>query len=451
MYAHVERAVADQDGRVRLEGDIAAVRRVANALQVGTAGETHYLFGDDRFGPWGAEFERAAARAGLQPQDTVTVGQIRGWIDAIRPELGLRDEVADLVILAWAALRQRAWYQHGGSIATPRPGGARPDMELRPEPLPAPGDWQAATSRAESLFGIRVNPYLTAAGLTELTGSIRSKVDTLADAAAVLVPRIEDAYRHAELAESTGGRLATARAAAVLVQALQRAGSRVHLVETLARADLPTTEPAMASSLRQAAPVSRALHSFRWDRLAPLRRAESATDQRGRAAAGILQDLREALTADEFATRLRTGPVEDRRRHLRMAGEWPAEACGRSPRPCSAPMTSSPAARLAIGLARRHGPQGAPASDVLEPLREFLEANRDKRVVVEWRVQGVTGTATRATLPVLRALLEQARAKDYRSGVLGVRARPGVDRGAGIQARGRARAGRSMCVGARRA
>jgi PglZ domain len=36
----------------------------------------------------------------------------------------------------------------------------------------------------------------------------------------------------------------------------------------------------------------------------------------------------------------------------------------------------------------------------------------------------VTGTATRATLPVLRALLDQARRKDFRSGVLGVRARP---------------------------
>jgi hypothetical protein len=37
---------------------------------------------------------------------------------------------------------------------------------------------------------------------------------------------------------------------------------------------------------------------------------------------------------------------------------------------------------------------------------------------------GVTGTATRATLPVLRALLDQARRKNYASGVLGVRARP---------------------------
>jgi hypothetical protein len=37
---------------------------------------------------------------------------------------------------------------------------------------------------------------------------------------------------------------------------------------------------------------------------------------------------------------------------------------------------------------------------------------------------GVTATAAGATLPVLRALLDQARRKDYASGVLGVRARP---------------------------
>ena len=163
VYAHVERAVADQDRRVPLEGDIPAVRRVANALQVGMAGETHFLFGDDRFVPWGAEFERAAARDGVRPQDPVTVGQVRAWIDAIRPELGLRDDVADLIVLAWAALRQRAWYQHGAPIPAPRPGAARPDMQLKPEPLPTPADWQAATSRAEEVFGIRANPYLTAA------------------------------------------------------------------------------------------------------------------------------------------------------------------------------------------------------------------------------------------------------------------------------------------------
>ena len=37
---------------------------------------------------------------------------------------------------------------------------------------------------------------------------------------------------------------------------------------------------------------------------------------------------------------------------------------------------------------------------------------------------GVTVITTRATLPVLRALLDQARRKNFSSGVLGVRARP---------------------------
>ncbi len=196
VYGHVERAVADQDGRVRLEGDIPAVRRVANALHVGMAGETHFLFGDDRFVPWGPEFERAAAREGVQPQDPVTVGQVRGWLDAMRPELGLRDEVADLIVLAWAALRQRAWYQHGSSIPAPKPGTARPDMQLRPEPLPAPADWQMATSRAQVLFGIRANPYLTAAGVADFTENLRGHLDTVADPAAVLVVRVEKAYSH---------------------------------------------------------------------------------------------------------------------------------------------------------------------------------------------------------------------------------------------------------------
>ena len=237
VYAHVERAVADQDGRVRLEGDIAAVRRVANALQVGTAGETHFLFGDDRFGPWGAEFERAAARAGLQPQDTVTVGQIRGWIDAIRPELGLRDEVADLVILAWAALRQRAWYQHGSPIPAPRPGGARPDMELRPEPLPAPGDWQRGDvpRRVAVRYPRQPVPHGGRAHRTDRQHPLARRRPGRRRP-----PRSSRASRTPTgtpgLAEGTRGRLATARAAADLVQALQRAGSRVHLVETLARA-----------------------------------------------------------------------------------------------------------------------------------------------------------------------------------------------------------------------
>ena len=388
VYSHVERAVADAGGRVKLEGDITAVRRVANALQVGMAGETHFLFGDDRFGPWGAEFERAAARDGLQPQDTVTVGQIRGWIDVMRPELGLRDEVADLVVLAWAALRQRAWYQHGASIPAPRPGTTRPDMELRPEPLPAPADWQVATSRAAPLFGIRVNPYLTAAGVAEFTENLGAHLETVADPATALVSRLELAYRNLSLLADRPGRLATARAAADLVEALRRAGSRVHLVETLARATLPATETAVANSLSRAAVVTAAVDAFRWERLAPLRGAEERTDERGRAAASTLKALRAAVAADEFATRL--GPAltaTDDAIFDWLAIGQPVEPV-QPPRPLQpddvALALPKPTAG-ADGQATRA--KGAPASDVLGPLAAFLDEHRDEQVVVEWRVQ----------------------------------------------------------------
>ena len=389
VYAHVERAVADRDGRVKLEGDIAAVRRVANALQVGMAGETHFLFGDDRFGPWGAEFERAAARDGLQPQDPVTVGRIRGWIDAMRPELGLREEVANLVMLAWAALRQRAWYQHGASVPAPRPGTTRPDMELKPEPLPLPADWQTATSRAESLFGIRVNPYLTAAGVAEFTENLRSHVDTLADPAGVLVVAVQRAYQHLGLpADRPTGRLATARAGASLVEALRRPSSRVHLVEILARTALPATETAVANSLSRAALVAAAVDGFRWDRLAPLRTSKDRADERGRAAASTLTTMREAVEADEFATRLgpKLADADD------AIFEWLAD--GQTARPVDQPDLPRPD-DIVIALptpkpglsGRATRAKGASSRDVLTELAAFLDEHPDQEVVVEWRVE----------------------------------------------------------------
>jgi len=347
------------------------------------------LFGDDRFG-WGAEFERAAARDGDQPQDPVTVGQIRGWLDAMRPALGLRDEVADLIVLAWAALRQRAWYQHGAPIPAPRPGSTRPDMELRPEPLPVPADWEAATSRAEVLFGIRANPYLTAAGLADFTEGLRTRLDVMADSATALVPRVELAYRNLGLPADRPGRLATARAAAALVEALRRASGRVHLVETLARTALPASAQAVANSLSRAQVVAEAIDTFRWDRLGPLRAAEGQDDDRGRDASRALRALREAVGADEFATRLGAAlsAADDAVFEWLSAGQR-AERVPPPPvyRPDDVPIFVPPSLPASGQAGRTTLAKGAPAREVLGPLQAFLDAHRDEQVVVEWRVQ----------------------------------------------------------------
>ena len=390
VYAHVERAVADPEDRVRLEGDVAAVRRVANALGVGQAAETHFLFGDDRFTPWAAEFERAAARDDIRPEDTVTVAQLRKWIDTMTPPNGLRDEVADLVILAWAALRTRAWYDKGGPVPPPRPGSARPDMELRPEPLPAPADWKKATSRAEALFGLHVNPYLTAAGVAELTADIQQRVGALTDDASGLVSPVEDAYRRLGLDAAQPGRLATARAGSDLLERLRRAGGdRVRLIETLAAAQLPCTEAALANSLTRARVVADALRDFRWDRLTPLRDAEKTQDERGRSAASALNALRHAVRADEFASRL--GPAlsaaEEALYEWLTAGQelppiLPPPDPPWVPVPDKGKLVRTPSPGSGVRAA------GEPDAAVLQPLADFLRGHPDEDVTVEWRVTG---------------------------------------------------------------
>ncbi len=163
----------------------------------------------------------------------MTVGQVRGWLDAMRPELGLRDEVADLIVLAWAALRQRAWYQHGSSIPA-RAGYGPPGHATATRTAAAPADWQAATSRARGPVRDRANPWLP-----PRRRRLHRKPPwarwTLSLTRRGPVRPGGKAYSHLGLAPTAPAWLATARAGAALVESLRRASSRVHLVESLAQ------------------------------------------------------------------------------------------------------------------------------------------------------------------------------------------------------------------------
>jgi len=384
VYSHIERAVGDRDGRVRLESDVAAVRRIVNALHVGRAGETHFVFGDDGFTTWGTEFERAAARDGLQPHDAVPVNQMRGWIDAMRPELGLRDEVSDLVVLAWAALRQRAWYHHGAPVAAPKPGQVKPEMELRTEPLPTVEDYRQAIARAAALFGLVANPYLTAPAVAELTERLRTEVASRVDAANGLTPKVEDAYGRLGLnGASPTGRLATAGAVAGLIGRLRTAGDRVKLVELLAHTELPVTDAAAAKSLSSATMVGEALHTYRWERLDPLLEAERAGDDSGHKAKAVLDTLRTAIQADEVTTAAKKALAAA----VDGVFAWLAD---RTPPP--PPPGPVPGPRPGPGPVKPDDvflvlPKGSPSQPVLDKLAAFLAAHQNEQVVVEWRVQ----------------------------------------------------------------
>ena len=272
-------------------------------------------------------------------------------------------------------------------------------MELRPEPLPTPVDWRKAASRAEALFGVHANSYLTAAGVAELTADIQSQVSGLLDSASALVPQVEIAYQHLGLEERDTGRLATARAGAALLTSLRQSGDdRVRIIETLARTELPATETVLANSLARAADVTSALVGFRWDRLAPLRQAEQENDERGQSAASTLRALRESVGKDEFASRIRialtvteealyewlTAPRPDAVSTVPgtgTEGDTTPPGAGQTP---PGPGSDRPAAETTGSATRDAGGRDA---DVLTLLGEFLRAHHGQRVVVEWRAQ----------------------------------------------------------------
>lgn len=353
------------------------VRRIANQLGVGHMGETHFLFSADRFA-WQNVFAKAMGAAGVDTQDTVAVGTLRGWIRDRQPTPGLRPEVADLIVCAWAVQEGRAWYRHGAALVpAPKPGSLQDDMELRPEPLPSSDHWALAVQRAGGMLGVLGSNYLTGTAVSELATNVRTQLGPHAGPARQLPEAIASAYHRLGLPTDPdqAGRLATARAVAGLAQDLQQRTDNVALVESLARTALPCTDQAAGRSLAQGVAVMGHLQAFDWEKLRPLLEAEGRADERGRDAKARVDRLRAALTADELSQPLAPAlqrAVDDAFQWLTVVSPPP----GPSPKPV--PATA-------------HGRRMVRGGDDLDAVRKELEAFVDehlgKGVVVEWRVE----------------------------------------------------------------
>ena len=437
-------------------GDIAAVRRVANPLGVGTATEMHFLFGDDRFA-------RGARRSSAPPPATacrrtepVTVAQLRGWIDAMRRRsgCGTRSPTSS----SWPG--RRCGSGPGTSTAAPVPAtapraGARPGdgaaarAAARPRRLA-----EAATSRAEPLFGVDVNPYLTAAG--------RRRTDRqhqLARRPAGRRRRRPRPPRRGRLParwarpEGNGIGWPPPGRPPRCCSRLQRAGRPgARWSRRWPGLTCPRTEPAVASSLHQArAGVQRAARVP----VGPARaaaRGRSAPDDRGpgrrrhrcRSAGGA-----DARTSSPPDWNRRCSPTDD------AIFEWLAAG---QPRPSDSPRSAGPrrrspsAARAVIGWPRDAGPRGARRVTCSSRCESSWKRTGTRTWSCEWRVRRSDQESgpTRATLPVLRALLDQAPPRT--TGPASSGSGPGPSGpGPRVHARRGARADRALRVGAGRA
>ena len=399
VAAHVARAVADPDRRVELAGDQQSVRRVVGPLGVGTAAEMHYILQDDRFTPWSQEIEKALGRrqqdSGTDPFAPVSIAELRRWIDGVHPAQGLRPEVSDLVIITWAALRQRAWFQHGSPLPTvPDPGSLTPGMELRTQPMPTRSEWDVARTAAAALFGVNVSPHLTASAVADLVTSSTTKARELAQDAPGLVTALETAYGRLGLATNpsdagVGQRLATARATAELVARLRHLDG-VALVQAIAHAGYGAGSTAAGKSLASARAVTDALTRFQWSRLTPLLTAMDGEDDRATSAAQAINRLRDALSADEIVTG--AGSALSRADDDVFTWLSAAPAPGPARAPVSGPDEDPggpppPIPTGGHGAGRGIRLAGGDDDELLAHVRSFLAEHRDAAVDVSWQVR----------------------------------------------------------------
>ena len=297
VHEQVSRAVQEPEGRVSIDKTLrASMMQIAVPLRLGEMGETHFVLGRH----WFSHFERLAK--------PMTVAKLRAAIDEPL-RMGLPITVENLVILTYADQANLAFRRHGGPWPS-KLDDLPDDLELREEELPAEDVWNEAIDRAGKVFGITVSSLRNASNASEFSAKLGEAAVAETSACNELVERLVSIGEEFSIAEGKARRLRTARATSALVQTLNALHGKAR-VERLAAMEPDTSLEAMGTSLRKAAAVLDALQRTKWALFSSLRQL---TDERADAARRVLEELTEAVVADEYAVALggKLPDLEDR-------------------------------------------------------------------------------------------------------------------------------------------
>jgi len=292
VWSTVEQAI-EQGGRIELvpKEHRKTVRRIANPLRLGVQHEGPF----ELLTHWQEHLDRQLALEG--DAGPLTVGRLRALLDQPKP-IGLPANVANLVILAYAAQTGRGLRAHG-ALTTGSVTQLPDDVELVTAELPPAEVWDLAVTRAPAVFGLTaVNPARTVNSVDALGSAIRER----ARAASPHVDGLLAALRRR--ADEVGvpddaDRLQTAAAAYDLVTRIAAATSDLEAIRSLADAAVPTTEQALGSSIATAERLRTVLNDDRWRVLDTVRTSRPEGGDR------ILQRLADVLGRDEFAAPLK--------------------------------------------------------------------------------------------------------------------------------------------------
>ncbi|MGN9917392.1 BREX-2 system ATPase PglY [Micromonospora palomenae] len=389
---HVRRAVESPEGRVEVDRPHRqTVRRIANPLGLGTMHEAAFVIE----GEWAQHFQHRAASEGISGE--LRVADLLRWIDDPKPR-GLDPIVAQLVVATFAEQTDRAFYFHGSEvIPAPELGKITADYTLREERLPSEEDWQSARTRSAAIFGVQPLD-LRRGRLVALFGrDLTTQAARHREAAHGLVARLDQHATWLAIDKESGnGRLATARAAADLLEALANGRSAVETVERLARAELAGPADRTGKSIMSAAQVSAALAAAPWDTFEIV---AGLPEPYAVEAAAILGELRRVAQADELtaplAPALRRAQT-DSTALIRRATRKPdvVYVPGRDDDPADIvhprrPIDQDTPRVPEVVVDQPSGRISVPAGDLdraVEQLRAFAADQGDATIEVTWRI-----------------------------------------------------------------
>lgn len=389
VWPELERAVGATDGRAVIGDRVVRqlIRSIADPVQLGMTGETHFVLGDH----WRSHFLREKAKK----DEPFTVGNLRKWMNEPLA-MGLPVEVQNLIILTFAGQTNRSFVRGNVPCATSI-DQIPDDLELREQTLPEQTDWDTACARVASLFGLIIPNSRNAGNVAKLIEEVLVKARAARDPITSLVTTL--AEKSALFAASGDNhRLQTARSSlALLASLLSAEGAAV--VATLAQSTLETSEVAMRQTLAKAQELDEAVRTGGWEIFEAM---NALTDARQTAAQAIVTRVGEILAADEHAIGLKAALEEQRSKAVRLLTATPppppppppvGPTGGPStpppnpPEPPPAPPQGPGVKPVVVEASEASNLESTKALALLDGLHAKLDGDTDLRLSISWRLE----------------------------------------------------------------
>lgn len=369
VFEAFEKATQQPQGRLEIEKDKRKeLTLIANPLKIATMFETHLVVNDD----WKDHFLKKEAGTG----GPTTVGRLRGWIDEPVP-MGLPKELQNLIILAFATQSSRTFRRYNGPFPTAGVDNLPDELELYEQPLPHKSEWDAATLRLQKLFGEVFSPLVTASNVSRFGAYVKDQVQAFRGDCDRLLLALKQ-YRDALFPTTESGRLRTAQEAVKLLDALSTAKEPTEAVKVLASFRSPSTDEAIARSIKSSTAVLEAATENRLQILKPLRVIE---DERKESAQTTLELLRMTYDRDEYVEAI--GPVL--KTSVERATTILAQSVAQARPAASVSEERSSGARV-LRSGHREFTKGEDLKQIERELTEAQKTSPDARLKITWEI-----------------------------------------------------------------